>query len=128
MTILWSFSYNFFVKFHVKKMWATIPVLYQNMFYNEVCYKGSALYMYINCSWNAVFLGLVDTVLTIQYLLALLSMDYSQFAVVISQYPSYGHFCMFLAHLSHMLNASYCDCWMCIVCHALWTIASKDIS
>ena len=37
------------------------------------------------------------------------------------------HHC-FLAHLSHSLKTSYCDCWMSVVCCASSTIASKDIS
>ena len=57
MTILWSFSYNFFVKFifwsfpiisflnsMVKKIGShNMTMLNQNMGYNKVCYKGTAL-------------------------------------------------------------------------------------
>ena len=48
MTIIWSFSYYYFVKFHGKKL--SEPqndhdfLLYQNPCYNEVCCKGTALY------------------------------------------------------------------------------------
>ena len=42
MTILWSFSYKSFVKFHVKNIWEPH---YQNPYHNEVCYKGKALYL-----------------------------------------------------------------------------------
>ena len=47
MTILWSFSYNFFVKFYGKNLGATIwsTMLYPNLCYNDVCYKGTALYI-----------------------------------------------------------------------------------
>ena len=44
MTMQWSFSYNSFVKFHVKKFGShNMTVLYPNLCYNEpheVCYKG----------------------------------------------------------------------------------------
>ena len=42
MTILWSFSYNFFVKFHGKKDCIYISI-YIKICYKEVCNKGSAL-------------------------------------------------------------------------------------
>ena len=45
MIILWSFSYNSFVKLNGKKMRGhNITMLYPNLCYNEVCYKGTALY------------------------------------------------------------------------------------
>ena len=45
MTILWSFSYNSFVKFHGKIFSShNVTVLYSNLWYNKVCYKGTALY------------------------------------------------------------------------------------
>ena len=45
MTIIWSFSYNSFVKFHGKKFGShNMTVLYSNPCFNEVCYKGTALY------------------------------------------------------------------------------------
>ena len=47
MTISWSFSYDSFVKFNGKKKWApqhdhVSSVLYQNLYYNEVCNLGTA--------------------------------------------------------------------------------------
>ena len=45
MTIIWSFSYHSFVKSNDKKFGSRImTVLYPNLCYNEVCYKGTALY------------------------------------------------------------------------------------
>ena len=47
-TIQWSFSYNFFEKFHGKRnLEATTfkSVLYPNPYYNEVCYKVTVLYL-----------------------------------------------------------------------------------
>ena len=45
MTILWSFSYNSFVKFHGKKFGIhNITLLYPNLCYNEMCYKGTEMY------------------------------------------------------------------------------------
>ena len=46
MTIKWSFSYNFFVKFHGEKKWESQHdrVISKSVF-NNVCYKGAALYM-----------------------------------------------------------------------------------
>ena len=45
MTILWSFSYNYFVKLHSKKNGnLNMTVLYQNLCYNEVCYIRIAMY------------------------------------------------------------------------------------
>ena len=45
MTILWSFSYNFFVKFHGKKPGThNMTVIYPNLSDNEVSYKGTVLY------------------------------------------------------------------------------------
>ena len=45
MTISWSFFYNSFVKFHGKNNWEPqMTILYPNPCYNEVCYKGTALY------------------------------------------------------------------------------------
>ena len=42
MTIPWSFSYNFFEKFHGKIFLShNMTVLYLNPCYNEVCYKGA---------------------------------------------------------------------------------------
>ena len=44
MTIQWSFSYDSFVKFHAKKFGShNITVLYPNLCYNKVCYKGTIL-------------------------------------------------------------------------------------
>ena len=42
MTILWSYSYNSFVKHHGEKQYGShnMTPLYQNMCYKEVCYKG----------------------------------------------------------------------------------------
>ena len=41
MTILWAFSYNFIVKFHIKKILEpNTTLLYPNPCSNEVCYKG----------------------------------------------------------------------------------------
>ena len=38
-------SYNSFVKFIVKALWShNITILYQNMCYNNIWYKGTALY------------------------------------------------------------------------------------
>ena len=50
MTIKWSFSYNFFVKFHGEKNWESQHD-YPNLCYNEVCYKGTALCMLDNSSF-----------------------------------------------------------------------------
>ena len=45
VTILWSFSYNYFVKLHSKKFVnLNMTVLYQNLCYNEVYYIGIAIY------------------------------------------------------------------------------------
>ena len=45
MTIVWSFSYNSFVKFHGKKIWShNMTVVYTNACFNDVCYKGTALF------------------------------------------------------------------------------------
>ena len=42
----WSFSYDSFVKFHGKKLGSqNMSVLHPNSCYNEVCYKGTALYL-----------------------------------------------------------------------------------
>ena len=50
MTISWSFSYNSFVKFHGKKIGShNMTLLYPNTFYSEVCYKGTALYLFRIC-------------------------------------------------------------------------------
>ena len=44
MTIKWSFSFNYFVKFHDKKyLEVHMTVLYPNPCYNELCYKGTEL-------------------------------------------------------------------------------------
>ena len=40
----WSFFYKSFVKSHCKKYESHMTVLYLNPCYNEVCYKGTALY------------------------------------------------------------------------------------
>ena len=45
MTILWSFSYNSFVKFHNKEKLRRENLLYPNLCYNEVCCKGTVLDM-----------------------------------------------------------------------------------
>ena len=56
MTILWSFSYNSFVKFHGKKFGShNMTVLYPNLCYNKVCYKGSALYYDLSYCGFTVF-------------------------------------------------------------------------
>ena len=40
------FPYNSFEKFHGKKIGShSMTVLYPNLCYNEVCYKGTALYL-----------------------------------------------------------------------------------
>ena len=45
MTILWSFSYNSFVKFHSKRFGSqNMTVLYPDQCYNKVCYKGTAVH------------------------------------------------------------------------------------
>ena len=45
VTLKWSFSYKFFVKFHVKKIGShKMTVFYPNLRHNEVCYKRIALY------------------------------------------------------------------------------------
>ena len=45
MTILWPFSYNSLVKFHGTKNYRAHNriVIYQNLSYSLVCYKGTAL-------------------------------------------------------------------------------------
>ena len=44
MTILWSFSYNSFVKFHGTKTWEPHhDSVISNLCYNEACYKATAL-------------------------------------------------------------------------------------
>ena len=47
MTILWSFSYNSFIKFPWKKKFGShnMAELYANLCYNEAFYKGTALYL-----------------------------------------------------------------------------------
>ena len=46
MTIPWSFSYNSFIKFQGKKCGShNITLLYPNLCDNEVCCKGTALYV-----------------------------------------------------------------------------------
>ena len=51
MTILWSFSYNSFEKFISKKIGSGyMTAFYPNPYYNEVCYKGIALY--ISIDWH----------------------------------------------------------------------------
>ena len=56
MTILWSFSYNSCIKFTGKKIGChNMTVLYPNPCYNEVCYKGTALYCVVyRCSSDEV--------------------------------------------------------------------------
>ena len=46
MTVKWSFSNNSFVKFLGKKKIGShnMTMLYLNLNYNEVCYKGTAFY------------------------------------------------------------------------------------
>ena len=52
MTIPWPFSYNSFVKFHVKKFGShNMTMSYLNLFYNEVCYKETSLYLH-RCNNN----------------------------------------------------------------------------
>ena len=49
MTISWSFSYNSLVKFHGRKKMRARPEcdhVIPNLCYNELCYKGTSLYMY----------------------------------------------------------------------------------
>ena len=44
MTIQWSFSYNSFVKIHGNIFVShKMTMLYPNLSYNKVCYKGTAL-------------------------------------------------------------------------------------
>ena len=38
----WSFSYNVFIKFNGKKM----SIIYPNLCYNDVAYKGTAMYIF----------------------------------------------------------------------------------
>ena len=49
MTILWSFSYNSFVKFHARKFGNHNMCYFQISFYNDVFklffYKGTELYL-----------------------------------------------------------------------------------
>ena len=43
MTMEWSFSYNFLVKFNYEKFGnSNMTVLYPNLHFNEACYKGAA--------------------------------------------------------------------------------------
>ena len=43
MTMEWSFSYNFLVKFNYEKFGSSnMTVLYPNLHFNEACYKGAA--------------------------------------------------------------------------------------
>ena len=45
LLIIWSFSYDSFVKFCGKKFGShNMTMLYPNPCYNEVCFKGTALY------------------------------------------------------------------------------------
>ena len=44
MTISWSFSYNFFIKFRGKKIWEPQTVSYPNPCYIEVCCTEIAMY------------------------------------------------------------------------------------
>ena len=44
MTILWSFSYNSFVKFYLKNGSHNTTVLYPNLCYNKVCCIETTLY------------------------------------------------------------------------------------
>ena len=43
MTILWSFSYSAFLKFHGKNGNYSMTMLCPNQNYNKVCYKGTEL-------------------------------------------------------------------------------------
>ena len=48
MTVIWSFSYNSFVKFHGKKIGSHYMArFFLNPCNNEVCYKGSLPCMYV---------------------------------------------------------------------------------
>ena len=45
MTILWSFSYNSFVKFNGKNIWEPQhDCVITSSYYNQVCYVGAVLY------------------------------------------------------------------------------------
>ena len=47
MTFARKFSYDPFVKFYSKKFGShNMVILYPNPFYNKVCYKGTAVYLY----------------------------------------------------------------------------------
>ena len=39
---------NCFVKFHDQNIWESMNMFYPNPCYNEVCYKGTALYYNMN--------------------------------------------------------------------------------
>ena len=46
MTILWPFFYNSLVKVHGKKIGShSMIMLYPNLWYIEMCYEGTALYV-----------------------------------------------------------------------------------
>ena len=50
MTIVWSFFYTSFVKFHGKIFGShKMTMLYPNLCYNKVCGKGRSLYVLNNC-------------------------------------------------------------------------------
>ena len=58
MTIKWSFSYNYFVKFHDKKIWE--PNLTMWCIINEVYYKRTTCAMYI-LSWPELSILFTDS-------------------------------------------------------------------
>ena len=59
MTILWSFSYNSFVKFHGQKIWEPQhDRVISKSVYNEACYKGNALYYTTLTLFQAVGISL----------------------------------------------------------------------
>ena len=75
MTITWSFSNNSFVKFHGKIFFGSyiMTMIYPNLWYNKVYYKGTALYfdliLYVPVSnfsvmSGRVFLGWTSTKLS----------------------------------------------------------------
>ena len=46
ITISWSFFYDSFENSMVKKIWSyNMTLLYTNLCYNDVCFKGTALYL-----------------------------------------------------------------------------------
>ena len=62
MTISWSFSYySFFVKIFGNH---NMPVLFSNLCYNEVCYKGTACikqFLYLLCNSSRLFCSRISS-------------------------------------------------------------------